>query len=101
MILCSGVRVVFWYLAPLLPYKEGLGVVAFDYINLKNKNRFKNITLPPPTPPKTGGGLKRSGAVWICTMQIPNGILLIYNIFSMEWCGIVRGILVMLCFVLI
>jgi hypothetical protein len=38
-------------------FKEGLGVVAFDFINFKNKKqKSKAKTLPPPAPPKTGGG---------------------------------------------
>jgi hypothetical protein len=37
-------------LFPLLPFKEGLGVVAFDLINLKDKKRSQKPKTDHPQP---------------------------------------------------
>jgi len=60
-LLFSVVRFIFFVFVPLLPFKEGVGVVAFDLINLKDKNEVESQNLTTPSPSlTTGGGQKHA-----------------------------------------
>jgi hypothetical protein len=56
----SVVQVIFAFV-PLLPFKEGLGVVL---INLKDKNEVKSQKHHPPTPSLTTGGGAKTYFSW-------------------------------------
>jgi hypothetical protein len=56
------------HFVPLLPFKEGLGVVAFDFLNLKDKKEVKSQNLTTPSPSLTTGGGLKTYFLWLAIL---------------------------------